>query len=165
MLVGLVLVGEGVGQVLSLVRILGHMERRLSQRLEVVLAVESVTVDQWRVLELLAEGRGLSMSTIAGQVLVPGATLTKLVDRLVDVSLVYRRVDDLDRRRVLVHLAEHGFLVYRRVRPKVQRVEREFLEALRVGHEDAVHLLEAMASCVPSTEGEHRRSRPPAAGL
>ncbi|GEL25014.1 hypothetical protein PSU4_39680 [Pseudonocardia sulfidoxydans NBRC 16205] len=117
---------------LSLIRVLGSLERQLTQHLESVLATEGLNIDQWRVLELLADGVGLPMSRIAHHLLVPGATLTKIVDRLTDASLVYRRVDQADRRRVLVLLGDRGQLVYHRLSPMARRVEREFLVEIGV---------------------------------
>jgi DNA-binding MarR family transcriptional regulator len=40
--------------------------------------------------------------------MVPAPTLTKIVVRMVSANLVYRRVDDADRRRVLVFAADRG---------------------------------------------------------
>lgn len=44
------------------------------------------------------------MSDVADRVGVPAATATRMVDGLVARTLVYRRTDPLDRRKVLVHL-------------------------------------------------------------
>jgi MarR family transcriptional regulator, organic hydroperoxide resistance regulator len=53
---------------------------------------------------------------------VPAPTLTKIVDRLVDRALVYRRADDADRRRVLVFLSDHGRAEHARLAPAVATV-------------------------------------------
>jgi DNA-binding MarR family transcriptional regulator len=74
------------------------------------------------VLTLLADGAGHPMSEIAAHAMVPAPTLTKIVDRLVDRALVYRRPDDADRRRVLVFLSAHGRAEYGRLTPAVAEV-------------------------------------------
>lgn len=67
-----------------------------------------ITREQWRVLMLLGDGQGHTMGEVAERASVPGATATRLIDRLVADTLAYRRPDPLDRRKVLVYLAEAG---------------------------------------------------------
>lgn len=88
--------------------LLSRAERRTTSRFAAVLAAAGSTLDEWRVLSLLARRGGLSMSAIALATLLPPPTLTKRVDGMVADGLVYRRVDDTDRRRVLVLLAPRG---------------------------------------------------------
>lgn len=111
-------------------RLLGQVERCVSRRLESVLAADGLTVDQWRVVDLLADGAGRTMSDIAATIAVPGPTLTKLVDRLVDAAAVYRLVDVRDRRRVLAFLSDDGHVVHARLAPRVDAVEAEVLTVL-----------------------------------
>jgi DNA-binding MarR family transcriptional regulator len=131
---------------ISLVHVLGHLERQVSRRVEEVLAAEQLTVDQWRVLDLLADGQWHPMSWIAAHIAVPGATLTKLVDRLVDTSLVYRLVDETDRRRVLVYLWERGREVHERLRPAIENVEADILHPLPYAGQELVELLNQLAA-------------------
>lgn len=93
---------------LDLPRVLAQVERGIAARLGRALKDAGSTVEEWRVSSLLADGAGHTMSEIAEFALLPAPTLTKVVDRLVSAGLVYRRVDDADRRRVLVFLAERG---------------------------------------------------------
>jgi DNA-binding MarR family transcriptional regulator len=125
---------------------LGQLERRVSRRLEDVLAGDRLTVDQWRVLDLLSDGQGYPMSAIAAHIAVPGATLTKLADRLVDASLVYRLVGEVDRRRVLVHLSDRGREVHHRLRPRIERIESDFLGPLADSGVTLVELLDRLAA-------------------
>lgn len=91
-----------LGQLLALV------ERRVVARMAAALAARTGTVEEWRVMSLLADGEGHAMTEIAEFVLLPPPTLTKLIDRMVSANDVYRRVDDADRRRVLVFLSARG---------------------------------------------------------
>ncbi|WP_433328947.1 MarR family winged helix-turn-helix transcriptional regulator [Spirillospora sp. CA-294931] len=89
----------------DLARLLALVERRVAGRLAAAL---SCSVDEWRVLSLLGDGRGHAMTEIAEYALLPPPTLTKLIDRMVAANRVHRRVDDADRRRVLVFLTPRG---------------------------------------------------------
>ena len=113
-----------------LVRLLGQVERRVSRQLESTLAREKLTVDQWRVLDLLSEGPGRTMSQIASATGVPGPTLTKIVDKLVDAAAVYRLVDPRDRRRVLAFISESGQILHERLGPDVAVAETAALTVL-----------------------------------
>jgi DNA-binding MarR family transcriptional regulator len=130
----------------SLTAVLGHIERQVSRRLDETLAREKLTVDQWRVLDLLAGGHGHPMSVIGAYIAVPGATLTKLADRLVDAALVYRVVDESDRRRVLVHLSALGREAHERLRPQVDRIEADILAPLGEHSTTLVTLLNSLAA-------------------
>ncbi|MDT7771988.1 MAG: hypothetical protein QOC67_912, partial [Pseudonocardiales bacterium] len=81
----------------SLAGLLAQAERRVARRIESALRTADINAEQWRVLTLLADGSGHPMSEIAGFAMVPAPTLTKIIDRLIDRTLVYRRVDVEDR--------------------------------------------------------------------
>lgn len=87
---------------------LSRAERLLARRMSALLERERCTLEEWRVLKVLADGHGHSMSEIADFAMLPAPTLTKLMDRMVGEILVYRRADERDRRRVLAYLAPAG---------------------------------------------------------
>jgi DNA-binding MarR family transcriptional regulator len=103
--------------------LLSQVAHECSRRIEQALGPDGPTLDQWRVLALLADGAGHPMTEVAGHAMVPAPTLTKIVDRLVDRALVYRRADVADRRRVLVFLSEHGRRVHDGLAPAVAEVD------------------------------------------
>src|SRR5687768_2411434 len=80
-------------QAQDLMQLLTRAERLAARRLQSVLDEGGCSLDAWRVLSLLSDGEGHSMSAVAEAAFLPPATLTKLVDHLVDQNLVYRRVD------------------------------------------------------------------------
>lgn len=82
------------------------------------------------------------MSEIAAHAMVPPPTLTKIVDRLVDRALVYRRPDEIDRRRVLVFLSEHGRHTHQRLIPAVAHADAVI--AGELGEQDAPRLQELL---------------------
>lgn len=110
--------------------LLSDAEHRVSRRLSGVLQADGLTLDQWRVLSLLADGAGHPMNVVADHVRLPPATLTRLIDRLVEVNLIYRRADLADRRRVLVHLAPRGRSLYRRLAAGIEREEAALVAVL-----------------------------------
>ncbi|HWM04280.1 MAG TPA: MarR family transcriptional regulator [Actinophytocola sp.] len=137
---------DGQGTTAPLVRLLGQVERRVSRQLEATLAEERLTVDQWRVLDLLSEGPGRTMSYIAAATGVPGPTLTKIVDRLIDAAAVYRLVDPRDRRRVLAFISDDGRLLHDRLAPRVTRTEADALSALGEDAPTMIRLLVRLAA-------------------
>lgn len=101
-----------------------------TQRVAEAVAPAELTVDQWRVLDYLAYDGPCTMSRLAAATNINGATLTRLTDHLISRALVYRVADELDRRRVLVRLADHGRRTVRRVRPRVLAAEADATAAL-----------------------------------
>jgi DNA-binding MarR family transcriptional regulator len=127
----------------SLGQLVAQVEHRVSGRIEAVLSPAGLTLDQWRVLSLLSDCRGHSMTEIAGHAMVPAPTLTKIVDRLVEAALVHRRVDETDRRRVLVLASAHGAELHRSLALKVARVEGDL--AAELAADEAALLLRLLA--------------------
>lgn len=116
----------------TLLDVLNGAERRVNDRFAGVLAAHGSTLDEWRVLSLLVQRGGQSMSAIAAATSIAPPTLTKRIDVMVADGMVYRRVDDTDRRRVLVLLAPRGKTAHRRLAEHVAE-ERQRISALAAG--------------------------------
>lgn len=129
---------------IALGQLLHRLDRAVSRRIDGALA-GAATVDQWRVLDLLADGTGRPMSEIAAHVGVPAPTLTKIVDRLVDGTLVHRRADEADRRRVLVLLTRDGAVLHDRLAGAVAAAEHEVIAALGEEADSVRALLQRLA--------------------
>ncbi len=121
--------------------LVGRVAHRLTHEVELALAPGGLNLDQWRVLDLLADGGGHPMTEIADHAMVPAPTLTKIVDRLTDSALVYRRADQADRRRVLVLLSEHGHAVHGENAPLVTAAESRVAGALDAAERAQLRLL------------------------
>jgi DNA-binding MarR family transcriptional regulator len=104
-------------------------ERLLAGRMPEILATEDCTLEQWRVLKILADGRGHIMTDVADSAMLPAPTLTALVDCMVSEGIVYRRADDTDRRCVLVYLSLHGRDLYERAAEVLSAAEAELVAA------------------------------------
>lgn len=113
----------------SLTRLIVRAVGAVTTRVENVLKPEGITLDQWLVIEALAQQRGLTMADLAARTVATGPTLTRVVDRLVGTATAYREVDADDRRRVRVYLSPRGRLAYRRIAAKVREIEQDLLES------------------------------------
>lgn len=76
---------------------------------------ERVTLAQFRMLVLLAGHGEMKLVTLADRLAVNPSTALRMVDRLVDRSLVSRRVNPDSRREVLLRLTEPGREIVDRV--------------------------------------------------
>ncbi len=88
--------------------LLAQANREINRQLEARLRDEGVPVEQWRILKVLSDDKGHSMGDLAEAVLLNHPTLTKMVDRMVADSLVYRVQDPDDRRKVLMFCSTRG---------------------------------------------------------
>ncbi|WP_067813321.1 MarR family winged helix-turn-helix transcriptional regulator [Nocardia inohanensis] len=91
---------------------LARLIRRTSQELDRAIAgcIGENSVGRWHVLTAVVSSEGRSMSELAEATLLTGANLTRLVDAMISDNLVHRRVDEADRRRVLVFPTRRGRL-------------------------------------------------------
>lgn len=109
----------------ELPRLLGALERRLCDRLACRLSAAGSSLHEWRVLAQVADGAGRAMSEVAAALDIPPSTATKLVDAMVASNLVYRRGDENDRRKVVIHLAPRGRAAYERLGLLVEEEQAE----------------------------------------
>ena len=129
----------------DVVLLLGRAERLLSRRLAAALDAERCSPDAWRVVALLSGGGGHCMTELSGLSLLPPSSLTRLVDQLVEEGLVHRRGDELDRRRIRVHLSPRG----RRLHDRVDAGIRGSLAGLPIGAELLDRLGDLVAALDP----------------
>lgn len=94
----------------------------------------SLTLDRWRVLELVARHPELTMSGLATQLGVPSSTATRIVDSLVADGALHRVVDLTDRRRVGLKLTERGRAIEIEARQHLEPLETEIDKLVGGGH-------------------------------
>jgi long-chain acyl-CoA synthetase len=85
----------------------GRVAAWLSKRVEVALAQVELTLPQYRVLGILAEGSAAA-SGLADRLAVRRPSITALIDGLVARGFVDRRQEDADRRRVELRQTPEG---------------------------------------------------------
>ena len=83
--------------------------------------LDGLTTAQWHVLAALEGGTGRSMSELAAVTLLPGPSLTRLIDGMIDENLVHRRPDETDRRRVVVFATRRGAMLHSRSKSRIAR--------------------------------------------
>ena len=99
--------GPKAGSVPPVLGTYGRVAAWLSKRVEVALGTVDLTLPQYRVLGLLAEGSSAA-SGLADRLAVRRPSITALIDGLVARGLVDRRQEDADRRRVELRLTAEG---------------------------------------------------------
>lgn len=104
-----------------LAALLGRAERELTLRVAAALKEEGCAVERWHALSLLADGSGHAMTQLAGHGLLSPPSLTRLIDSMVADNLVYRKVDERDRRRVLVFATQRGRTLHRRIAGRIEQ--------------------------------------------
>jgi DNA-binding MarR family transcriptional regulator len=129
----------------DIAQLLSQAEWRVTRRLAAVLRADASSVEQWRVLRLLSDELGHPMADVAEYAMLPGPTVTRLVDRMVSDGLVYRRADDWDRRRVLVYLSPQGTKLFQKLAQVVEQHQQELAE---VAGADASDLVGALSRLV-----------------
>jgi MarR family transcriptional regulator, organic hydroperoxide resistance regulator len=97
----------------------------VSRRVEDVTAGEGLSLEQWLVLRRLAAHGDQAMRDLVADTRLNDSTLTRVVDRLAALGLVYREADPVDRRRVRVALSARGRAVHERLAPAVAETERD----------------------------------------
>lgn len=112
----------------ALALLLRQAERRATAQLSALLTGRGSSLEQWYVLSYLSDGTGRAMSEIGAVVMLPPPSMSKLIDSMVGLSLVYRRVDPRDRRRVLVFLTARGHRLHRRLSSAVEQHEADLQE-------------------------------------
>lgn len=86
--------------------------------------LEGLTVPRWHVLAALDGDVGQPMSALAWVTGLPGPSVTRLIDGMVDDNLVLRKADVVDRRRVLVYHTRRGSATYQRIHSRLSTGRR-----------------------------------------
>lgn len=102
--------------------------RRLGNDVEDALRSADLGIDHWLVIDVLAGSDGLTMAELQSATMIAGPTQTRVVDKLVSRSLVYREVDKFDRRKVRVYVSARGRTLHDELRPAVHAVEQSWLD-------------------------------------
>jgi long-chain acyl-CoA synthetase len=97
----------------------------LSKRVEMALGTVDLTLPQFRVLGILAEGSSAA-SGLADRLAVRRPSITALIDGLVARGLVDRRQEEDDRRKVALRLTKEG----ERILKEADRAVDEYLASL-----------------------------------
>nr|WP_286181434.1 MarR family transcriptional regulator [Rhizobium sp. ICMP 5592] len=97
-----------------------------------------LSIEQYRVLEALDEHDGMSMGELATRVFVDSPTLTKIIDKMVASSDVYRAPDAKDRRKVLIFRSNKGKDIFLTLQGLSTKAQQDVMNIL--GHKEAADL-------------------------
>ncbi|TDO51120.1 DNA-binding MarR family transcriptional regulator [Kribbella sp. VKM Ac-2571] len=105
--------------------VLKRIERQLELGLQPLLDEFGLTIEQWRIMAALHEEPGQPMSMLAESAVLPAASLTRHVDKLVERGLVLRRIHPDDKRRIVTALSPVGGTVADRLASAQRELEAE----------------------------------------
>lgn len=94
----------------SLPNLLNQANRRMTSELRRIVGAEGLPAEFWRVLDIMADEHGRSMSELAHAAGMQMPATSKLVDRMVEAALLQRSADPNDHRRVMLHISDFGLL-------------------------------------------------------
>lgn len=135
--------------------ILRHVAAELDRRAESVVREFGLTVDQWRMLEMLSTRDAPTMSRLATVLGLTGATTTRIADRLTTQALAYRDADSGDRRRVVLRASRRGLALYERLVDEVHAAQDDVLAPLDTAERQILtRLLRRVAESQTSGVGE-----------
>jgi DNA-binding MarR family transcriptional regulator len=126
--------------------LLAQANREINRQLDARFRKEGVPVEQWRILKVLSDGKGHSMGELAEAVLLNHPTLTKMVDRMVSDSLVYRVQDADDRRKVLMFSSDRGKTLTQRLNSLALSQEDHIAESY--GNKETAELKRLLESLI-----------------
>ena len=147
-----------------------HLMRVLRRRFARDLSRHGLTFPQFMtLLSLERSGESCRMGPLAEATMQSAASMTAIVDRLLERGLVERRRDPKDRRSVVVSLTEIGREVLNRVRADRRHAVKQALAQLGPGEQSRlletldkmIHLLEETEDTegnLPQRHREHRDS-------
>lgn len=119
----------------SLHGLIAQANRRATSELRRLTDSEGVPVEFWRVLEVLADERGRTMSALALATGMQMPATSKLIDKMVDAALVQRSIDPADQRRVVLHISDFGLQKTHALRSDIAAHRRRVARALSPARE------------------------------
>lgn len=124
--------------------LLAHCAARAEVAVARVAATQRLRLEEWRVLDHLARCSGAAMSELAASVLLTNPTLTRTVDQLVSVGLVYRTPSPVDRRKTVVRLTRRGKATHAAMAELVSAAEQQVIAGV-LGEQAAEELRRLLA--------------------
>ncbi|HRD60067.1 MAG TPA: MarR family transcriptional regulator [Nocardioides sp.] len=103
--------------------LLRYCESKVRERLQPLLDQAQLTPEQWRIMALLHDHPGLGAGAVAHGAVLPSASVTRHVDKLVERGIVIRRIDPTDKRRVVLALSPRGTQLARPILAEEHAVE------------------------------------------
>ena len=112
-----------------LASLMARTGRKVNNRLTTELRTVGLSLDAWLVLNMLVTEGGRSMGEIAESLVLNLPTATKLIDRMVNDNLVYRKPHHEDRRIIEIFPSDAG-VIRHEVAKKLVAKEQSALKKL-----------------------------------
>jgi DNA-binding MarR family transcriptional regulator len=115
----------------------------LSERLSHTLKPHGVTIQQFNVLRILRgqKGKAANLSTVQNKMLNKMSNTTRLVDKLINKSLVNRTICKENRRKIELYITEGGLNMLEILDPIVEKTEKEFIQILSSHEKNEIGIL------------------------
>jgi DNA-binding MarR family transcriptional regulator len=115
----------------------------LSERLSQTLKPHGVTIQQFNVLRILRgqKGKAANLSTVQNKMLNKMSNTTRLVDKLINKSLVNRTICKENRRKIELYITEGGLNMLDILDPIVEKTEKEFIQILSSHEKNEIGIL------------------------
>jgi DNA-binding MarR family transcriptional regulator len=128
-----------------MIRVSGLMNRQL----ELDLRPLKVSFQHWRVLAVLAQKNGSSITDLSEYAVVPHSSLSRLLSRMEADGYVRRQMDTQDARSVRVYTTAVGEVMYRRILPMAVAVRERAMAGLSAAQKTSLlaalnHMLGSM---------------------
>jgi DNA-binding MarR family transcriptional regulator len=120
----------------------GHLARRFQQIAVAVFHAEvdeagyDLTPVQYAALSTIRTHPGIDQATLAGLIAYDRTTITGVVDRLVQKSLLVRQANSRDRRARALQVTDEGRRTLRGIEPAVEAAQRIMLRGLTADEAD-----------------------------
>ena len=123
--------------------------RQYAQK-QLVVAGQSITIDQWLVLNVLHENPHLNQAEVASRVFKDTASVTRIIDLLVKSDLLERTIHPEDRRRTEIRLTASGEKVMEDVKEIVLANRKTALKGITKNEINTLHeiLTKIISNCV-----------------
>jgi MarR family transcriptional regulator for hemolysin len=90
-----------------------------------------ITIDQWLVLKTLQENKHLSQNQIAELVFKDFASITRIIELLVQKQYVFRKINITDRRKFELEITKKGNKIIEEIYPIVIENRKQALAGLK----------------------------------
>jgi DNA-binding MarR family transcriptional regulator len=86
---------------------------------------EDLTIEQWVVLYAVWQEEGVSQVELSNGLYKDAPTTTRIIDYLVKKNLVFRKMNDQDRRKFNLHLTREGRATVDKLLPVVEEIRSD----------------------------------------
>ena len=145
------------GQARELHQVVTELVKRYQFRDRQEICCHGISVSQCYTLAALNEAGELTMGELAQKMQLTVSTMTRVVDQLVDKTLVERCIDPKDRRVCCVELTPQGSELLENIHGEILEIEKEVLKELKVEERD--NLIKAFKTLIGAVDGWREKHR------